>query len=171
MTRIACFLLLASTTMPAQSSDSQTLLALLQELRQLRQDMYRMTLGAQRAQILLHRIQLQDDATKKTIQRYEQTNARFRDAERAHAEAVSGLKAAEEKLASLQNPNQRGELEALVQEMKQRVEMSSREESGYRAADVAAGGDLRTEQAKLSDLQQRLDRLEQQMEATLRPSP
>jgi chromosome segregation ATPase len=64
----------------------------------------------------------------------------------------------------LQNPNQRGELEEVVRDMKRRVEMWSHDESSYRAAETAAAGDL-TEQAKLAELQQRLDRLEQQLES------
>ena len=72
---------------------------------------------------------------------------------------------AEEKLVSLQNTNQRRELEEVVREMKRRAEMWSQEESSYRAAETAAATDLRTEQAKLAELQQRLDRLEQQLES------
>src|SRR5262245_871002 len=165
MTRIACLFLLASIAISAQSSDSSTLQAVLEELRQLRRDLYGMTLVAQRVQILLYRIQLQDDAMKKASQRYDQTNAKLRDAERNRSEAANGLKMAEEKLVSLQNPNERGQLEEVVREMKRRVEMWSHEESSYRAAETAAAGDLRAEQAKLAELQQRLDLLEQQLES------
>ena len=125
-----------------------------------------MTLVSQRVQILLYRIQLQDDVTKKTTQRYDQASAKLRDAERNRGEAANGLRAAEGKLASLQNPNQRGEFEEVVREMKRRMECGLREENNYRAAESAAASDVRTEQAKLSELQQRLDRLEQQLQST-----
>jgi hypothetical protein len=154
----------ASTILAQQPPESQTLQALLQEMRQLRQDLNGMTLVAQRVQILLYRIQLQDDVTKKVAQRYDQANAKDRDAERNRTEAVSGLKATEDKIAAVRDQNERDRLESLVRELKQRVEMWSNDEAGYRAAEVAAGTDLRTEQAKLSELHQRLDRLEQQLD-------
>ena len=164
MIRLACLFLLTLTTMPAQTAESPTLQALLQEIRLLRQDLYGMTVVAQRVQMLLYRVQLQDDAMKKATQRYDQVNAKLKDAERNHAEAVNALKAFEEKLASAQTPNERGALEEAVREMKRRVNMWSQDESGYRAAESAAGSDLRNEQAKLLEFQQRLDRLEQQLE-------
>jgi len=150
--------------MPAQSSDSQTLAALLQQLRELRQDLHGMTLVAQRVQILLYRVQLQDDAAKKAALRYDHASAKLKDAERNRMEAVSGFKAAEDRLPSLQSPTDRKAGEEVVREMKRRVEMWSAEESSFRAMEVAAGNDLKAEQAKLLELQQRLDRLEQQLE-------
>jgi hypothetical protein len=164
MTRLASLLILVSITMPAQSSDSQTLAALLQQLRELRQDLHGMTLVAQRVQILLYRVQLQDDAVKKAALRYDQASAKLKDAERNRMEAVGGFKTAEDRLASLQNPTDRKAGEEVVREMKRRVEMWSAEESSFRAMEVAAGNDLKVEQAKLLELQQRLDRLEQQLE-------
>lgn len=154
----------ASTILAQQPVDSPTLQALLQEMRQLRQDLNGITLGAQRVQILLYRIQLQDDVTKKAAQRYDQTNAKLRDAERNRVEATTGLKATEEKITSVRDPNERDRLESVIRELKRRGEMWSNDEAGYRAAEVAAGTDLRAEQAKLSELHQRLDRLEQQLE-------
>lgn len=142
---------LAPSTAFAQSTDSQTLQALLQEIRQIRNDLYGMTLVAQRVQILLYRIQLQEDAARRTALRYDQ-------------------KAAEERLSSLQNPNERAPHEEVAREMKRRAEMWSAEESSYRAAEAAAGSDLRNEQLKLLELQQRLDRLEQQLENYPRPA-
>jgi hypothetical protein len=48
--------------------------------------------------------------------------------------------------------------------MKRRVDMWSQEESGLRAAEIEAASDLKGEQAKLADLQQRLGQLEHQLE-------
>jgi hypothetical protein len=129
-----------------------------------------MTLLAQRVQLLLHRVQLQDDATKKAKERHDQISAQLKDAERNRSEATNGLRAAEEKLGLAQNANQRGELEEFAREMKRNVERIAQEESGYRAAEVTAVSELRTEQAKLSELQQRLDRMEQQLESAASPA-
>jgi hypothetical protein len=164
MIRFAALFFVVTTTLLGQSTDSQTLQALLQEMRQLRQDLNGMTLIGQRVQILLYRVQLQDDATRKAGLRYDQVAGKLKDVERNRAEAVSGLKAAEDRLAAMQNANERKVGEVIAHEMKRRVDMWANDESAYRAAEVSAGSDLRTEQGKLLELQQRLDRLEQQLE-------
>jgi hypothetical protein len=70
---------------------------------------------------------------------------------------------AEEKLASLQNQNIRGSLEGAIQQLKRSVEIWSRDKNGSQATEVTAVSDLKAEQAKLSELQQRLDQLERQL--------
>lgn len=164
MIRNAWLFFVFSSTMLAQSTDAVTLQALLQEVRQLRQDLNGMTLVAQRMQILLYRVQLQDEVTKKAAQRYDQASAKVRDAERNRTEAMSDLKTAEENLASVRSPIERNSREDQVREMKRRVEMWSNDESGCRATEAVAASDLRSEQAKLSELQQRLDTVERQLE-------
>jgi hypothetical protein len=154
-----------STAAVAQSSDSQTLPAILEELRQLRQDLLGTTVLAQRPQIHLYRLQLQDDAAKKATQRHEQTVAKLNDAQRARADATNGLKRAEDKLSSLGNQNQRTAVEAEVSEMKRRVEMSSQDELLLQAAEIAAANDLKNEKVTLADLQQHLYQLEHQLES------
>ena len=77
--------------------------------------------------------------------------------ERKRAETAGALKAVEDRLAAFQNPTERKAGKEVVKELKQRVEMWMNDESGYRAAEVSAGFDLRTERAKLLELHQRLD--------------
>lgn len=150
--------------MRAQSSDSQTLAGILQQVRELRQDLHGMTLVAQRVQILLYRAQLQGEAVKNAALRYDQVAAKLKDAESNRVGSMNAFKEAEERLAALQNQSERKAAEEVVQEMKRRLEMWSSEESSFRTAEVAASSDLRTEQAKLLELQQRLDKLERQLE-------
>jgi len=61
------------------STDSQTLRALLTEVRGLRQDLQSTTLAAQRAQILVYRVQVREAATARAVQRLD--NARSKLAE------------------------------------------------------------------------------------------
>jgi len=170
MTRIGWFLLFASSAALAQSGDSQTLQSLLQEVRQLRQDMHGLTVVAQRVHILLYRVQLQDDATKKAAQRYDQASARLRDADRAYSDAANGLKSVEERLPSLQNQKERDEAEAFVRDVKRRLEVLSQDRSLAQAAESSAASDFKVEQEKLAELQQRLDQLERQLETLSSPS-
>ena len=89
----------------------------------------------------------------------------MKDAERNRLEAANELKAVEEKVAALRDQGHRDALDAESREMKRRVDMWSQDEAGYRAADIAADNDLKAEQAKLTELQQRLDGLERQLES------
>ena len=165
MRRIVSLLFLTSAALVAQSNDSQTLQAILQEVRQLRNDLAGTTVVAQRVQILLYRLQLQGDAVKNAAQRHDQTVTRVNDAERARLDAANGLRTVEERLASLGgNDSQRPVIEAQVIEMKRRVEMWSHDESDRRVVEIAAASDLKREQATLADLQQRLDELERQLQ-------
>lgn len=170
MTRIWCLFLLATSNLPAQSSE-QTLQLLLQELRQFRQEIRGMSLVSQRVQILLYRVQVQDEAARKATQRYEQANSKLREAERVLAEQTGSLKMAEEKLASSQNPALRASLEEAVQQLKRSIEIWFRDKNGYQEAEATAGSALKAEQAKLSELQQRLDQLEQQLANYAMPPP
>jgi hypothetical protein len=163
-------LLLTSPALLGQSNDSQTLQAILQEVRQLRSDLAGTTVAAQLVQILLYRLQLQGDAVKNAAQRHDQTVTRVNEAESARLVATNGLKAVEEKLASLgPNDSQRPVIEAQVSEMKRRIEMWARDESDRRVTEIAAGSDLKREQAALADLQQRLDVLERQLQSYSAP--
>lgn len=164
MRRIAALLLLTPVTLVAQSADSPTLSAILAELRQLRQELAGMTTAAQRVQILLYRLQIQQDAVKGMMQRHDQAVSKLKDADQARMNATNGLKAAEEKLASAGNESQRPALEAEVREMRRRVDMWTSEEGDLRAVEIAADSELRREQAALADLQQKLDQLEKQLQ-------
>ena len=164
MIRATLLLFVVAWTLPAQTADTQLLRAVLDELRQLRQDLFSVTLVAQRVQILLYRVQLQDDIAKKATARYDQAAAKLRDADRAYAEAVSALKKMEDRLGALQSPKEKAEGEEMVREMKRRVEMWSQDQSAYRAAEITAASELKTEQSKLAELQQRLELMEKQLE-------
>jgi hypothetical protein len=164
VTRIVALLLLTSATLVAQSADSQTLSAILTEIRQLRQELAGTTIAAQRVQILLYRLQLQGDAVKSAVQRHDQAAAKVKDAERNRIDAANGLKAVEEKLASLGKESERPALEAQVREMKRRVEMWTTDEGDLRAVEITADSEQKRERATLSELQQRLDQLENQFQ-------
>jgi hypothetical protein len=68
----------------SNSSDSQTLQALLLEVRQLRQDLQTTTIAGQRAQILIYRLQGQEAAVARVSQRLDEAReklARIQSAE------------------------------------------------------------------------------------------
>jgi len=59
------------------STDSQTLQALLAEVRKLRHDLQSTTIAAQRAQILLYRLQGQEAAVARASQKLDDSRARL----------------------------------------------------------------------------------------------
>src|SRR3977135_3164759 len=72
-------LLFFSTTCFGQTTpgDSQTLQALLLEVRQLRQDLQTTTIAAQRAQILIYRLQGQEAAVARASQRLDEAREKL----------------------------------------------------------------------------------------------
>ena len=159
MIRITRIFFLLSCTMYAESSDSLTLQTLLQELRELRQDMQGIAILAQRVQLLLYRTQLQEEVRKKAAERYIQANTTVKQLEQQRTQAANAIKAAQDE------PPQ-PDSEALIRNMKIHLEMLLGMESQIRTEELSAGFDLKTEQAKLADLQHQLGRLEQQLEAS-----
>jgi hypothetical protein len=74
---LICVLLLTSRPVFGQSAaaDSQTLQALLAEVRQLRHDLQTTTIAAQRAQVLLYRLQAQESVVRRIQERLDDTRS------------------------------------------------------------------------------------------------
>lgn len=165
MIRCFCLIAFVSSALCAQSNDSATLQAILQELRLLRQEIPATNLVAQRVQILLYRARVQEDVVSKARQHADQITAKLKDAERERSRTSASLKETEDKLAGTQEKAQREMFEEVIREFKHRLEMWGQEEERFRFAEVTATDDLKKEEAKLADLQQRLDKIERQLEA------
>src|SRR6266850_1599640 len=82
-------LLLISSLVLGQSAptDSQTLQALLAEVRQLHHDLQTTTIAAQRAQIFLYRLQGQDVVVARALQRLDDAHARLTEIQAARVRA------------------------------------------------------------------------------------
>src|SRR6266851_9632315 len=63
------------------STDSQTLQALLDEVRQLRKDLQTTTVASQRVQIILYRLQLQEGAIARVQQRVDEVHSKLAEAQ------------------------------------------------------------------------------------------
>jgi len=166
-------LLLCSTACLGQTTpgDSQTLQALLSEVRQLRQDLQTTTIAGQRAQILIYRLQGQEAAVARASQRLDEAReklARIQD-ERKHAAA--DVKRNEDFINNTENPaNQRKEVEGMLSQLKTRVELLENQEQQLQTREIDAEQQLRTEEVRLSDLRDQLDRLDKALENASRRS-
>ncbi len=176
MNRFSLFvlgLLLFSTACFAQTTpgDSQTLQALLSEVRQLRQDLQTTTIAAQRAQILIYRLQGQEAAVARASQRLDEAReklARIQD-ERKHV--ATDVKQHEDFISNTENPpTQRKDVEGVLPRLKTRLESLENEEQQRQTREIEAEQQLRAEEVRLSDLRDQLDRLDKALEnASRRP--
>jgi chromosome segregation ATPase len=151
--------------------DSQTLQALLSEVRQLRQDLQTTTIAAQRAQILMYRLQGQEADVARASQRLDEAReklARIQD-ERKHV--ASDVKQQEDFVSNTGNPPaQRKEVEAVLPRLKTRLESLENEEQQRQTREIEAEQQLRAEEVRLSDLRDQLDRIDKALEnASRRP--
>lgn len=139
------------------SSDSQTLQALLTEVRQLRQDLQASLAKMQSAQILLSRLQIQEVAVSRASQHLDDARSKL-----AEVRIVLKSEAAEVRQLEDHSPNP-GESPAQVEEVLKRtqadLEVSTNLEQQRQSIETDAEQQLRTEQDKLSRLESLLDEL------------
>ncbi len=122
-------LLLFSTACFGQTTpgDSQTLQALLSEVRQLRQDLQTTTIAGQRAQILIYRLQGQEAAVARASQRLDEARDKLARIEEQRQQVVTAIKRTEGLISNTDNPpTQRKELEDSLAQFKTRLESLSR---------------------------------------------
>jgi chromosome segregation ATPase len=159
-------LLLISPSAFGQTSttDSQSLQALLAEVRQLRQDLRTTTMAAQRVQILLFRLQVQEAAVARVQRRVDEAQSDLAQHQFELKRLASTIKSAEDAQGNNQNPAERKDLEQMLPTLKERFESSKEAELQLQAKEVEAEQELRAEKAKLAALEEQLDRLDKSLE-------
>ena len=153
------------------STDSQTLQALLVEVRQLRHDLQTTTIAAQRAQILLYRLQGQEAAVTRASQKVDDARARIAETQSNRSKLTSDIKRHEDFVSTTENsPAERKQVEEVLTQLKGKLASLENEEQQRQTREMEAEDQLRTERAKLGELQDQLDRLEKVLESTNRQS-
>lgn len=151
----------AGQTPPANSA---TLQDLVQEVRLLRRDLQTATVAAQRAQILLYRVQAQQQAVARAQQKLDAARARLAESQSRQKEFAANIKRMEEILNSSQNQAERKDMETTLTGFKAEMERLAGEEPQLQTRESEAEQELRSEQAKLSGLEYELDRLDKALE-------
>jgi DNA repair exonuclease SbcCD ATPase subunit len=160
----ACFLFLVAFAIPAAtfgqtaSSDSQTLQALLSEVRELRQELRISLARTQSAQILLSRVQTQQAAFTRASERLNDARSKLADAQTHQKDVRNNLKRFEDALSDEQNPAQQKELRDRIYISKAELENSTYVEQ-CQATEIEAEQQLRAGQDKLNALETQLDEL------------
>jgi chromosome segregation ATPase len=165
-------LLFVSPSVLAQTAptDSDTLKALLAEVRQLRHDLQATTVAAQRAQILIYRVQAQESIVRRMQERVDDarsTLGQVRSEQKSHAASIKQI---EEKRSRTDTPaSEKKDLEDALAQIKARFDADANSEQETQTKLIDAEQQLRIEQAKLGGLQDQLDRLEKTLEKNVRP--
>ena len=146
------------------STDSQTLQALLAEVRQLRKELRSTTVAAQRAQILLYRLQIQEAVVTRAEQRVAEARSALAQTQAELKHLASEIKLREDMQSNSQNPAERKEFEELLPRLKAQLESSNDTEQHEEMKAAEAELDLRTEQAKRTALQDQLDSLDKSLD-------
>jgi methylphosphotriester-DNA--protein-cysteine methyltransferase len=129
------------------------------EVRELRQDLRVSLARVQNIQILLARLQFQQEAVTRASDRVRDAQARLAD-EQGHQKHVEGtVKRMEDALNADENPATQKDLRDALNHSKSELEDSTKEEQQRQATEIEAEQQLRTEQDKLALIEGRLEEL------------
>src|ERR1035437_4740861 len=161
-TVLAAMLFVASNGLcQTPAKDSDTLQSLLMEVRQLRQAIEAMTAAAQRVQIALSALQMQDAVVARAAQRLDDARNKCAGAEAKRQHMATEIQELEGMLVGA-NPGEARTKAAQLQlaRTKSEIEPKAMDVQTCRAAEAEASSQLRNDQAKLVDLQDRIERLD-----------
>jgi chromosome segregation ATPase len=158
---LICFagLLLRATGIFADTTpvDSQMTQAVLTEIRLLRQDLQAAAAIIQRVQIVLYRIQAQQNQLDHATQRLETARDVCKGAEMQRTTQIEQTESAKR---SAQNASDRQAAEEMLARLRSSAEMFASEAGDCQGNQVDAEIQVRAEQAKMSELQDQLERLD-----------
>jgi valyl-tRNA synthetase len=143
----------------AASSDTQTLQALLSEVRALRQDLRVSLNRAQSMQILLARFQIQEGAITRASDRLNDARQKLLDTQVHQKELAQEVKRLEDALNAADNPQQQTEFQDRIKHVKSNLEVAGSIAQQQQTTEIQAEQQLREEQDKLNALESQLDEL------------
>jgi chromosome segregation ATPase len=139
----------------------------LAEIRQLRLELRTASVAAQRAQILIYRVQAQQTVVTRISQRVDNDRSRLGQNTAEQKRFASAIKRLED-LRNSQNESERKQTEEQLTQMKTRIEQLGSEEQELSPQKMEHEEELRVEQTKLAQLQDELDRIDKALEQTAR---
>jgi chromosome segregation ATPase len=147
-------------------TDSQTLQSILAEVRQLRRELLTVSVAAQRAQVLIYRLQAQESAVRRLRERADDWRSKLTQIEQEKSKLSEEVKLFEDSLRHNQSddPAAKKEADQTLVILKARLESDSNEEQEIQTKVADAEELLRVEQAKLERLQDELDRWDQMLQ-------
>ena len=143
---IPVFFGLAAATFGQTSSDSQTLKALLAEVRELRQALQGSLARIQTAQILLSRLQIQEVAVTRASQHLDEARSKL-------AEVEIAVKSEEAEIKHFEDGERTAQVQEALKRAKSDLEVSTNLEQQRQATAIEAEQQLGTAQGKLNSLE------------------
>jgi hypothetical protein len=143
------------------SSDSQVTQPMLTEIRELRQDLRNIAATIQRVQIVMYRLQAQAALVDKASQRLEQARSECKQAQAQQKLVASEIEKAEARKRTSQNTFDEKVAEQLIANLQSSLEMSMAQAQQCQPEEVNAESQFQGEQAKMNELQNQLDQLDQ----------
>jgi len=140
------------------SSDTQTLQALLTEVRALRQDLRASLNRAQSMQILLARFQVQEGVITRASDRLNDASQKLQDTRTKQKELALEVKRLEDALNTADTAQQ-ADFQDRLKHVKSDLEVMGHTAQQQQAEEIQAEQQLRDEQDKLSVLENQLDEL------------
>ena len=154
-----------ATSGQTATTDSQTLQALLAEVRLLRHDLQSSNAMTARAQIALYRLQREDEAVARATQYLSDARLKLAQAESERNKKAIQIQSDKAAASHSDAPDAQAHFEEVVlPELKSEFEMLQRQEQQARAVEAEAEQQLRDEQAKLDGLNDLLDRYNNTLE-------
>lgn len=157
---IGLALVAGSTFSQTAPTESETLRSLLSEVRQLRQALQTTTITAQRMQISLYRLQIQVLAASRATQRLDEARSKVAEAELERKRLTGRVEDMENLQSHTADERERANRELDLHRLKKELEWRTSEEQELRTVESEALAQLQAEQAKLSQLQDGLERLD-----------
>ena len=162
-------LLVVSTPALGQtiSKDSQTLGALLTEVRQLRQDFEATALVTHKLQILLYRLQTQDTTVARLSRRVDDAHAEVNQLKNERDKLAGEIKQDEDFVSSnLNTSGDRKAVEDALPGLKEKLASLDDQLQQAQIEESTAQDQLRSQQARLERLEVDFDRLEKSFETS-----
>jgi chromosome segregation ATPase len=157
---LLCFAALLSAQTP---TDSQLLL---NEVRQLRQDLAATSAALQRTQILLFRLQLEDSAIARAAQRLDQAKSQFTGVQQRRKNQESEIQGLELELQRTQDQTQKARIPQMIAGLKREIENYAPVEQDAQSKLIDAENQFRSEQAKHDALEAALEKIDKQLESS-----
>jgi chromosome segregation ATPase len=144
----------------AQSQEARTTAQLLQEVRELRAAIERMTVAGTRAQLLLGRLQMQEQRMTSLSRQLQETRTKLASIQRERQSQAQRIEQFTEGLDHTLTAEQRLDMESALKMTKQMVVQLDQQVSALQIEDLGVGQALSTEQARWLELNAKLEELE-----------
>jgi len=161
----------ASTSQTSQGDSGQITQALLSEVHQLRLAIQRSNLNTYHAQVTLERLRLQQQQVDRLNDKLAGARALIARVQIDKSRLQGDLPRVEAQLSQESDPGRRREIENQQQAIKLEVERQLETISQQRELESQLNGQLQVEQAKLNELNDRLDTLQKELENVDKPQP